>query len=127
MNISIHAPHAGRDFFGYLVQLFIVYFNPRAPCGARLDPSDSDFAKLGLFQSTRPMRGATSRPAHPQHLQTKISIHAPHAGRDHVPSCVSMRISTFQSTRPMRGATVCNSSPEINPVISIHAPHAGRD
>ena len=34
-NISIHAPHAGRDPVFGLRFTPLVYFNPRAPCGAR--------------------------------------------------------------------------------------------
>ena len=56
--ISIHAPHAGRD-------------------GVNIKIID----KLILFQSTRPMRGATVRGGD--------------AAMDYI----------FQSTRPMRGAT----------------------
>ena len=57
-----------------------------------------------VFQSTRPVRGATgSQPA--VCGQGGISIHAPHAGRD--PACTVPR-------RRWRS-------------ISIHAPHAGRD
>ena len=33
--ISIHAPHAGRDFSVLMLPASIFYFNPRAPCGAR--------------------------------------------------------------------------------------------
>ena len=34
-TISIHAPLAGRDVTGRLPQLRVQHFNPRAPCGAR--------------------------------------------------------------------------------------------
>ena len=60
-----------------------VSFNPRAPCGARQRASHIEL-EASVFQSTRPMRGATSRIREFPHLQL------------------------FQSTRPMRGAT--NSS-----------------
>ena len=56
-----------------------------------------------VFQSTRPMRGATSLIVFSP-LQNSVSIHAPHAGRD--PAWVSLL--------SMRR-------------VSIHAPHAGRD
>ena len=57
-DISIHAPHAGRDM-----------------------PTIAVMIVWKTFQSTRPMRGATDlRPdARPG---VGISIHAPHAGRD---------------------------------------------
>ena len=58
---------------------------------------------MKLFQSTRPMRGATAL-IHNKGAWLIISIHAPHAGRD-----VAVR----------HGGRGCG--------ISIHAPHAGRD
>ncbi len=56
--ISIHAPRAGRDEHSLCSWKQFYYFNPRAPCGARRKSFDSDIA-LSLFQSTRPVRGAT--------------------------------------------------------------------
>ena len=77
-------------------------FNPRAPCGAR-QRYCSDCAKEAWFQSTRPMRGATVEYARVPVI-TRVSIHAPHAGRD------------------------LNARKEDKSnVVSIHAPHAGRD
>ena len=100
-------------------------FNPRAPCGARPGRSAPDH-RQNIFQSTRPMRGATRG------------------------SVVPIPAVQFQSTRPMRGATspwgrVRPCQTDFNPrapcgarpdeassappgrSISIHAPHAGRD
>ena len=59
-DISIHAPHAGRDARRAAAGLAGAYFNPRAPCGARprrVSSVSSDW----IFQSTRPMRGATAK------------------------------------------------------------------
>ena len=56
------------------------------------------------FQSTRPMRGATSR-ATGGEKNSYISIHAPHAGRDNGDEDHQILMKIFQSTRPMRGAT----------------------
>ena len=79
-NISIHAPHAGRDSRGMDLKSRLEYFNPRAPCGARrINVKIVD--ELILFQSTRPMRGATDAALRRRYLHD-ISIHAPHAGRD---------------------------------------------
>ena len=56
-----------------------------------------------MFQSTRPMRGATGpHTIFPTGLL--VSIHAPHAGRDVAWTHINFD-SAFQSTRPMRGAT----------------------
>ena len=78
-------------------------FNPRAPCGARLET----MLKHGHSK--------------------KISIHAPHAGRDPESTLTVIVAEKFQSTRPMRGATVAVTVYAPVSVISIHAPHAGRD
>ena len=56
-----------------------------------------------LFQSTRPMRGATRINKHDFSVKI-VSIHAPHAGRD-----------------------VAALGYSDNWDVSIHAPHAGRD
>ena len=102
-----------------------------------------------LFQSTRPMRGATDEVLNVLDAAV-ISIHAPHAGRDlrytgtcrdglnisiHAPHAGRDRgaprwlpvMDSFQSTRPMRGATAEIVFAEHHRRISIHAPHAGRD
>ena len=122
-------------------------FNPRAPCGARLQGLRRNVSECG-FQSTRPMRGATRRDADLLH-GWHISIHAPHAGRDVVlgawqrafgyfnprAPCGARRgfhqidgfSLGFQSTRPMRGATFLQLLLIHRVRISIHAPHAGRD
>ena len=102
-NISIHAPHAGRDSRGMDLKSRLEYFNPRAPCGARrINVKIVD--ELILFQSTRPMRGATDAALRRRYLHD-ISIHAPHAGRDAVFATADLTNEQFQSTRPMRGAT----------------------
>ena len=146
--ISIHAPLAGRDArFGF-EYAGLWHFNPRAPCGARLR-RDVRRARRGLFQSTRPLRGATD--FSPMLFRmAPISIHAPLAGRDtpntgdpeHHVQFQSTRplrgatfpywarhraFNTFQSTRPLRGATIATTRTAARLNISIHAPLAGRD
>ena len=79
-----------------------MYFNPRAPRGARRKVIDAAIL-FGTFQSTRPARGAT-RQRDPLFLP-----------------CI------FQSTRPARGATVQELRALSQPPISIHAPREGRD
>ena len=149
LGISIHAPHAGRDATPPSPGRSGTHFNPRAPCGARLGRlararyalaisihaphagRDVGSAKVRshiyLFQSTRPIRGATPL-VHGVSGQRQISIHAPHTGRDGWTRCsltiwahfnprapYGARLCTFsflsracifQSTRPMRGATL---------------------
>ena len=101
--ISIHAPHAGRDARWYRRRRPDAhYFNPRAPCGARLRLMAVCPERI-RFQSTRPMRGATESAARRR------------------------KTLRFQSTRPMRGATPGDDALLKLLHISIHAPHAGRD
>ena len=102
VGVSIHAPHAGRDPSAICPRRLVMSFNPRAPCGARLFARQVCHA-LSMFQSTRPMRGATSNTIRPS------------------------RCGGFQSTRPMRGATRILPPLSSLIVVSIHAPHAGRD
>ena len=80
ISISIHAPRVGRDF---------MLIAPRA--------------KRFLFQSTRPVWGATIIYMKYGNL-TVISIHAPRVGRD----------SAIRAERK-------------KDYISIHAPRVGRD
>ena len=57
-----------------------------------------------MFQSTRPMRGATEWNSYRRSFAA-VSIHAPHAGRDGQQAIAADRVTA----------------------VSIHAPHAGRD
>ena len=125
-----------------------MHFNPRAPCGARPDFLQRCRIKI-LFQSTRPLRGATA-----YFYQTvflcPISIHAPLAGRDlrilrsHLTSHTDFNPRAPCGARRQR-ATYCKGGVYFNPrapcgarqdatekagdkaAISIHAPLAGRD
>ena len=125
INVSIHAPHAGRDLDSTIGGRAYTRFNPRAPCGARQRSCVYSSAPES-FQSTRPMRGATVA-RNGADCHQGVSIHAPHAGRDAsnctvcaIPACFNPRAPcgarlddrhvaviarVFQSTRPMRGAT----------------------
>ena len=104
----------------------IFYFNPRAPCGARLTVRLNSFSSLMRFQSTRPMRGATNKI---HHGNQSLTFQSTRPMRGATMSILPRAINDFrfQSTRPMRGATgdLCLHCPLCD--ISIHAPHAGRD
>ena len=125
-GISTHAPLAGRDQALRPRKTHTDYFNPRAPCGARLSTPPIPHRSY-QFQPTRPLRGATCLMLFP----CKIEL-------------------VFQPTRPLRGATAVNrcrrrAYQNFNPRapcgarrrwkdrklrradISTHAPLAGRD
>ena len=124
--ISTHAPLAGHDYrvYSYAVErvkfqptrplrgttivpwassLALLYFNPRAPCGAR-PLAGRDYIEKQRFQPTRPLRGTTAQRR----------------------GCAALL--AFQPTRPLRGTTgvliLLRLSSEI---ISTHAPLAGHD
>ena len=118
-NVSIHAPRAGRDWQPSSTARTAAGFNPRAPCGARLNDTRL-VADETEFQSTRPVRGATPTPARLSHARG-VSIHAPRAGRDiYLSRCFNprapcgARLPVLQRRRREEG-------------VSIHAPRAGRD
>ena len=126
--ISIHAPHTGRDRCWSVNGMTITHISIHAPhTGRDLGPCRL-WQKFNIFQSTRPIRGATPHgggmcrllanfnPRAPYGARQlvrvmptfapQISIHAPHTGRDggtHYQLCLNL---LFQSTRPIRGATV---------------------
>ena len=81
MNFNPRAPCGARPPFLAPQGFCTVHFNPRAPCGAR---------RQGISKAAN---------------KARISIHAPHAGRDARPATRPGARSLFQSTRPMRGAT----------------------
>src|SRR5208282_3390561 len=78
--VSIHAPRAGRDMYSLPGSMQRRCFNPRAPRGARPKGCKA-YTRSGMFQSTRPARGATSS-TDARELVMEVSIHAPRAGRD---------------------------------------------
>ena len=109
------------------IWLGILYFNPRAPCGARPAATDEEKTAVEIsthaplagrdtrsatrrslkskFQPTRPLRGATE--AHPVFAQNDENFNprapcgARHRRRETMPPQ-----KEFQPTRPLRGATI---------------------
>ena len=78
-------------------------FNPRAPCGAR-HTGIAGFDAESIFQSTRPMRGATSSLYQQDWWREYFNPRAPCGARLFSNDKAIMGFA-FQSTRPMRGAT----------------------
>ena len=90
------------------------YFNPHSPCEERLKP-DLSVLKDMQFQSTLPLRGATSEAVRYE-LAKLISLHTPLAGSDSANTPPKPEKDTFQSTLPLRGATY---SYWISPSVQI--------
>ena len=134
LQISIHAPHTGRDLLRSRHSSDKRNFNPRAPYGARQLFPFPWFPVL-VFQSTRPIRGATLRHQRRARRGRHFNPRAPYGARlftnrllkagmiyfnPRAPygarrlwrrGCGSMR--AFQSTRPIRGATPWGGSSGI--------------
>ena len=126
-DFNPRAPCGARPPWGYLRACRCRYFNPRAPCGARRSGRETMLLRILDFNPRAPCGARRVENVYNKNRQ-KISIHAPHAGRDSWSSSNHLTPIGFQSTRPMRGATSWLSTGNLlELVISIHAPHAGRD
>ena len=123
-NVSIHAPRAGRDSDSLINRPAALSFNPRAPCGAR-HGSYGLRPYVCMFQSTRPVRGATID-GHRRIIPTPFQSTRPVRGAT-TQYLISMNTGRFQSTRPVRGATAALEVLRSQKEVSIHAPRAGRD
>ena len=106
LRISIHAPLAGRDGLLCNSRRPVKDFNPRAPRGARPRPKPQS-RTLGIFQSTRPSRGATPQFRHCRTCYSYFNPRAPRGARHGVSADYILGLP-FQSTRPSRGATCWN-------------------
>ena len=78
-----------------------------------------------MFQSTRPVRGATDLLFRVDRL-IRVSIHAPRAGRDPLRAPLGIR-SCVSIHAPRAGRDVFRVSAALFLKVSIHAPRAGRD
>ena len=125
-KISIHAPRVGRDSEFRMDFVYFLNFNPRAPCGARRRKI-SRSERHCIFQSTRPVWGATEFQAfenyQPKHFNPRAPCGArrerllkrcvvrcyfnPRAPCGARPGYVTNTFDglKFQSTRPVWGAT----------------------
>ena len=100
-------------------------FNPRTPCGVRLDRK-KPLAEKTIFQSTHPMRGATLKEER-RVIEIRISIHAPHAGCDGIKACRDGLLVVISIHAPHAGCDSGFLHLLCRHKISIHAPHAGCD
>ena len=100
-------------------------FNPRTPCGVR--PLLTKLAvRYSKFQSTHPLRGATSKDR-PKNAKKLFQSTHPLRGATTTPMRGATPRRVFQSTHPLRGATAVGGRRFFQHLISIHAPLAGCD
>ena len=85
-----------------------------------------DIANVYLFQSTRPVWGAT--PIYKSRvISYNISIHAPRVGRDRTGPLHPVTPEPISIHAPRVGRDYGRSSGRLRSTISIHAPRVGRD
>ena len=125
LDVSIHAPRAGRDGIFFPGCASSTGFQSTRPVRG----ATSHFSKLdqqfSLFQSTRPVRGATY---FERACLESLGFQSTRPVRGAtIPSEVAATGIKFQSTRPVRGATTDNFHLLLFHQVSIHAPRAGRD
>ncbi len=122
--VSIHAPLTGCDVVSPQREQVPRCFNPRTPYGVRHIASIV-MGLFILFQSTHPLRGATTPPGLTAAAAEFQSTH-PLRGATSRALSMAARIK-FQSTHPLRGATGENTPAAQRFVVSIHAPLTGCD
>ena len=149
-SISIHAPRAGGDVPGRLTgDVNIWYFNPRPPCGGRLEPfgepclfvvisihapragGDRAGIQLGMLfidiSIHAPRAGGDGGREDDYVLSGEISIHAPRAGGDVVLRFRRSVLDDFNPRPPCGGRQAMLPPALRERIISIHAPRAGGD
>ena len=126
-KISIHVPRAGDDPFCDRLCLlsYMLYFNPRPPCGGRQKIGKS-FKTKHRFQSTSPVRGTTKKSLR-YLVGDFISIHVPRAGDDYSLSSAFLGTGHFNPRPPCGGRQLHPHSSDSSRTISIHVPRAGDD
>ena len=97
--ISIHAPRAGRDRRGYVSSGDTPNFNPRAPCGARRAGYHRRIS-MAKFQSTRPVRGATTIWRYVRHDLSDFNPRAPCGARPGIGASSITRSRNFNPRAP---------------------------
>ena len=126
IEVSIHAPRTGRDHCHYTSLLAVACFNPRAPHGARPLPLHI-LTGSGLFQSTRPARGATLCQHPPRPQAARFNPRAPHGARRHHVGTINNVAGRFNPRAPHGARHAARELKEEQPNVSIHAPRTGRD
>ena len=125
-TISIHAPHTGRDHQSLSVTWQSCYFNPRAPYGARPCPAGTS-GEPAYFNPRAPY-GARRHVLKQRLRHARISIHAPHTGRDvPVPASHAVDVMYFNPRAPY-GARRCETlnTQKITKHFNPRAPSAPR-
>ena len=147
VRISIHAPRVGSDSAADIYNFKHHDFNPRSPCGERLEGGTGTVVAVDFnprspcgerpsaalshwatrsFQSTLPVWGATIPTKTYKFPTSDFNPRSP-CGERLRPDARHILPHQFQSTLPVWGATYSAPTLLPPPLISIHAPRVGSD
>ena len=80
-GISIHAPHTGRDYMSSKYYGSVAVFQSTRPIRGATRPGFVALSDFAIFQSTRPIRGATMVPKGHPSPQKNFNPRAPYGAR----------------------------------------------
>ena len=125
-DISIHAPRVGRDSGRLSLSLPLYLFQSTRPVWGATGETWNRSNGGERFQFTRPVWGATRRSS-TAGASSLFQSTRPVWGATFLRSIGAKRCTKFQSTRPVWGATGGDQLFDLCGTISIHAPRVGRD
>ena len=124
-DISIHAPRTGSDAYRSKTISVQPQFQSTLPArGATA--AHCRVSWWTLFQSTLPARGATCA-GNVVRPQSRISIHAPRTGSDHIEDAFTLVAPPISIHAPRTGSDPLHPNQSVARRISIHAPRTGSD
>ena len=127
LRISIHAPLAGRDCDKYCILRGQPVISIHAPLAGRDELFQlGDELDIMLFQSTRPLRGATYAVVVPHTYARYFNPRAPCGARLRPDPLVRI-VYAISIHAPLAGRDLAFGTTSFPNSISIHAPLAGRD
>ena len=126
-EISIHAPHVGRDIQWERAMRAHLKISIHAPHAGRDNPKTQRFNQISRFQSTRPVRGATGTRLPPRYSGRYFNPRAPCGARPLHGTSFHKMPRYFNPRAPCGARPMTKEALLQYKDISIHAPRAGRD
>ena len=126
VQISIHSPRMGRDFWTADIDRIAIEFQSTLPAWGETASAGSAATGSWNFNPLSP-HGERRNPETKKEAVSSISIHSPRMGRDVHPARPGAWHYQFQSTLPAWGETRLMRYSFRQAAISIHSPRMGRD
>ena len=126
-EISIHAPHTGRDVTRTRRSPLANHFNPRAPYGARRHYGAVHAVRHGDFNPRAPYGARLAPDSRRLAIVAHFNPRAPYGARHSVYAPKLRKYQHFNPRAPYGARLPVRQKGPGSIVISIHAPHTGRD